>query len=72
MGERERGENLGSLKKENFLSNDVTCMKLNCKLSNSKKMKCDLLLKFVNEDLIECCKVPLNVVKIFTSQEGLY
>ena len=72
MGEREREEKLGFLKKENFLSNDITCMKLNCKLSSSKKMKCDLLLKFVNEDFIECCKVPLNVVKIFTSQERLY
>ena len=43
MGEREREERLGFLK-GNFLSNDVTCMKLNCKHSSAKKMKCDLLL----------------------------
>lgn len=43
MAEREGEERLGFLK-GNFLSNDVTCMKWNCKHSSAKKMKCDLLL----------------------------
>lgn len=43
ISEREREERLGFLE-GNFLSNNVTCMKLNCKHSSAKKMKCDLLL----------------------------
>lgn len=68
--ERERERDLVSLKKKkgNFLSKD-RCNICEIKLQISKKMKCDLLLYFVNEDFI---LIPLNAVRIFISQETDY